>query len=80
MPRKGHNLTHKESKLMETIKTYENNEDGLQSIVATGNDRHDYRVIMKDADAGENVTILFTNNIERAHKVAKEFAYCEAIA
>ena len=65
---------------MKTIKTYENNEDGLESIVATGNERHDYRVIMNDTDAGKNVTVLFTNSIEQAHKVAKEFAYCKAIA
>jgi len=65
---------------METIKTYKNNEDGLESIVATGNDRHKYRAIMNDTDAGENVTVLFTDDIEQAHKVAKEFAYCEAIA
>jgi len=60
--------------------TYINDNDGLESIVATGNDRHDYRVIMNDADAGENVTVLFTNSIEQAHKAAREFAYCESIA
>ena len=60
--------------------TYTNNNDGLEAIVATGNDRHDYRVIMNDTDAGENVTVLFTNSIEQAHKAAKEFAYCESIA
>jgi hypothetical protein len=65
---------------MKTIETYENNQDGLQSIVATGNDRHKYRVVMNDTDAGKNVTVLFTDSIEQAHKVAKEFAYCEAIA
>ena len=43
--------------------TYTNNNDGLEAIVATGNDRHDYRVIMNDTDAGKNVTVLFTDSI-----------------
>jgi len=60
--------------------TYTNDNDGLESIVATGNDRHDYRVIMNDTDSGENVTVLFTNSIEQAHRAAREFAYCEPIA
>ena len=59
--------------------TYTNNNDGLEAIVATGNDRHDYRVIMNDTDAGENVTVLFTDSIKQAHKAAKEFAYCESL-
>ena len=59
--------------------TYTNNNDGLEAIVATGNDRHDYRVIMNDTDTGENVTVLFTDSIKQAHKAAKEFAYCESL-
>ena len=46
-----------------------------KAIVATGNDRHDYRVIMNDTDAGKNVTMLFADSIETAHKAAKEFDY-----
>ena len=30
--------------------TYTNNNDGLEAIIATGNDRHDYRVIMNDIE------------------------------
>jgi len=60
--------------------TYTNNNDGLEAIVATGNDRHDYRVIMNDIDAEETVQMLFVDSIESAHKAAKEFTYCESIA
>jgi ABC-type Zn uptake system ZnuABC Zn-binding protein ZnuA len=65
---------------MEIIKTYKNDKDGLESIIANGNDRHDYRVVMNDTDAGENLTVLFTNSLEQAHKAAKEFAFCIAIS
>ena len=39
--------------------TYTNNNDGLEAIIATGNDRHDYRVIMNDTDAEENSADAF---------------------
>ena len=38
--------------------TYTNNNDGLEAIVATGNDRHDYRVIMNDTDAGKTCALM----------------------
>ena len=60
--------------------TYTNNNDGLEAIVATGNDRYDYRVIMNDTDAEETVQMLFADSIEEAHKAAKEFTYCESLA
>jgi len=60
--------------------TYTNNNDGLEAIVATGNDRHDYRVIMNDTDAEETVQVLFADSIEEAHTAAKEFTYCESLA
>lgn len=60
--------------------TYTNDNDGLVAIVATGNDCHDYRVIMNDNDAEETVQVLFTHSIEEAHKAAREFTYCESIA
>ena len=65
---------------MTIIKTYEENNDlGLKAIVATGNEKHEYRVVFRDEDAGETVTVLFTNDINQAHKSALEFVTAEAI-
>jgi hypothetical protein len=65
---------------MTIIKTYEENNDlGLKAIVATGNDKHEYRVVFRDEEAGETVTVLFTNDSEQAHKAALEFVTAEAI-
>jgi len=40
---------------MEIIKTYkENNGLGLGAIVATGNEKYDYRVVFRDEDASSS--------------------------
>lgn len=65
---------------MEIIKTYEeNNGLGLKAIVATGNDKHDYRVVFRDEDADATVTVLFTNDNEQAHTAAFEFVTAEQV-
>ena len=61
--------------------TYTNNNDGLEAIVATGNDRHDYRVIMNDTDAWENSSVLFTDSIQdKRTSRQRSSPTCESIA
>ena len=64
---------------MEIIKTYENSEDGLASIVATGNERHAYRAIHRDTDANETVSVGFVFTLDDAENRAKSFTYGIAI-
>ena len=65
---------------MTIIKTYEeNNGLGLKAIVATGNEKHSYRVILRDEDADATVTVLFTNDENQAHTAAIEFVTGEQI-
>jgi hypothetical protein len=44
---------------METIATYRNIDDGIEARIADGNDRFNYRVVVRDTDADETITVRF---------------------
>ena len=57
----------------EAIKTYTNTDDGIEAIIADGNDKFAYRVILRDTDADASIQIMYTNTYMRAEKYALEF-------
>ena len=58
---------------METIKTYLNINDGIEAIIMNGNDRFKYRVVVRDIDADETITIRFCDDYSRCLEYAKKF-------
>jgi hypothetical protein len=41
------------------ITTYSNTDDGLEARIMEGNDRFNYRVVVRDTDADETITVRF---------------------
>ena len=58
---------------METIETYLNINDGIEAIIMNGNDRFKYRVVVRDIDADETITIRFCDDYSRCLEYAKTF-------
>ena len=57
----------------ETLKTYRNTDDGIDAIIADGNDKFAYRVILRDTDADATIQVIYTHTYMRAEKRALEF-------
>jgi hypothetical protein len=60
---------------METIATYRNIDDGIEARIADGNARFNYRVVVRDIDADETITIQFCNTYARVmsrHVICKD--------
>ena len=57
----------------ELIATYRNEEDGLEDLVMDGNEKHNYRVVMRDSDADATVSVLFTDTYFTCMKTVREF-------
>jgi hypothetical protein len=56
---------------METIAIYRNINDGLEAAIMDGNDRFNYRVIVRDTDADETITVRFCNDYPQCVEFAK---------
>ena len=56
---------------METI--YRNTDDGIEARIMEGNDRFNYRVVVRDIDAEETITIRFCDDYSRCLEYAKKF-------
>jgi hypothetical protein len=56
---------------METI--YRNTDDGIEARIMEGNDRFNYRVVVRDIDADETITIRFCDDYSRCLEYAKTF-------
>jgi hypothetical protein len=56
---------------METI--YRNTDDGIEARIMEGNDRFNYRVVIRDIDADETITIRFCDDYSRCLEYAKKF-------
>jgi hypothetical protein len=56
---------------METI--YRNTDDGIEARIMEGNDRFNYRVVIRDIDADETITIRFCDDYSRCLEYAKTF-------
>ena len=57
----------------EIIKTYTNADDGIEAIIADGNDKFAYRVILRDIDADATIQVIYTHTYIRAENYALEF-------
>ncbi len=58
---------------VELIATYRNETDGLEALIMDGNDKHNYRVVLRDSDADETVFVRFKHTYIDAMKDVKEF-------
>jgi hypothetical protein len=58
---------------METIATYRDTTDGIEAIIMDGNDKFNYRVVVRDIDADETITIRFCHNYFQCLEYAKSF-------
>lgn len=58
---------------MEIIATYRNTDDGIEAIIMDGNDKFNYRVVVRDIDADKTITIRFCHNYFQCLEYAKSF-------
>jgi hypothetical protein len=56
---------------MKTIATYRNTDDGIEARIMDGNDRCNYRVVVRDIDAEETITIRFCNTYAQCVEFAE---------
>jgi hypothetical protein len=56
---------------MKTIATYRNIDDGIEARITDGNARFNYRVVVRDIDAEETITIQFCNTYAQCVEFAK---------
>jgi len=56
---------------MKTIAIYRNIDDGVEAVIMDGNDRFNYRVVVRDIDADEIITIQFCNTYAQCVDFAK---------
>jgi hypothetical protein len=58
---------------IELIATYRNEKDGLEALVMDGNDKFNYRIVLRDSDADATVMVLFKHNYFEAMEDVAEF-------
>jgi hypothetical protein len=56
---------------MKTMAIYRNIDDGVAAVIMDGNDRFNYRVVVRDIDADETITIQFCNTYAQCVEFAK---------
>jgi hypothetical protein len=56
---------------MKTIAIYQNIDDGVAAVIMDGNDRFTYRVVVRDIDANETITVRFCNDYSQCVEFAK---------
>jgi len=56
---------------MKTIAIYKNIDDGVAAVIMDGNDRFKYRVVVRDIDANETITVRFCNEYSQCVEFAK---------
>jgi len=56
---------------MKTIAIYRNIDDGVEAVIMDGNDRFKYRVVVRDTDADETITVRFCNDYSQCVEFAK---------
>lgn len=58
---------------MQTIETFTNIADGVESIVAYGNEKYQFRAIYRDLDAQETIAVDWSNDITALTAKARKF-------
>ena len=56
---------------MKTIAIYQNIDDGVAAVIMDGNDRFKYRVVVRDIDADETITVRFCNEYSQCVEFAE---------
>jgi hypothetical protein len=60
---------------IELLTTVSGGEDGLEALIMDGNDKHNYRTVLRDIDANETVSVIFTHTYYKAMQHAKSFVF-----
>ena len=63
----------------EIIATYRNEQDGLEALVMDGNDKFNYRVVLRDSDADATVMVRFRHNYFQIMQDVEEFLLGEFV-
>lgn len=58
---------------MDVIATYRNDTDGLEAVIMDGNDKYNYRVVFRDADADETVLVRFKHTYLNCMDEVRQF-------
>ena len=58
---------------MGTIAIYQNIDDGVAAVIMDGNDRFNYRVLVRDTVADETITVRFCNDSSQCVEFAITF-------
>jgi len=57
----------------ELLATLRNDNDGLEALIMDGNDKFNYRVVLRDSDADETIVVQFRHNYFECKNIALEF-------
>jgi hypothetical protein len=68
-----HGVNNQEGYTMEIFAIYRNIEDGIEAIIKDGNAKYNYRVVVRDIDADETITIRFCHHYSQCVEYAKSF-------
>jgi hypothetical protein len=57
----------------ELLATLRNDNDGLEALIMEGNDKFNYRVVLRDSDADATIVVQFRHNYFECDNIAREF-------
>ena len=60
---------------IELLKAVRDGDDCLEALIMDGNDKHNYRTVLRDIDANETVSVIFTHTYYEAMQYARSFVF-----
>lgn len=60
---------------IELLKTVRDGDYGVEALIMDGNDKHNYRTVLRDIDANETVSVIFTHTYHEAMQYARSFVF-----
>ena len=57
----------------ELLTTLRNDNDGLEALIMDGNDKFNYRVVLRDSDSDTTIVVQFRHNYFECKDIALDF-------